>query len=160
MPTVVVRPMRADEGRLFLELQARSVRGLAADHYPPAVIDVWAHPQTDDSLRRFLENRDNEIRLIAALDGEPAGLGVLVVASSELRACYVAPEAARCGVGTAIVRAIERLAKEHGLERLELVSSMNAEAFYASLGYQSEGRTEHRLSRGQPMDAVKMAKQL
>lgn len=42
----------------------------------------------------FLKNPEREIRLMAALDGEVVGLGVLVVAKAELRACYVMPEAA------------------------------------------------------------------
>src|SRR5687768_2883281 len=108
MSTITVRPMRADEARLFLELHARSVRGLAAGHYPAAVVDAWVNPLTDDSVRRFQENSGHEIRLIAELDGEPAGLGALAVESAELPACYVVPEAARRGVGTAIVREIER----------------------------------------------------
>ena len=152
-----MRPLRADEGRLFLELHTRSVRGLAAAYYPPEVLDAWTVPITEDQLRNFTRNADQEVRIIAELEGEPAGLGALVVANSELRACYVVPEAAHKGVGTAIVREIERLALEHGLDHLHLLASLNAEPFYATLGYQSEGRTELTL-RGQPMTAVKMRK--
>lgn len=155
---ITVRLMRPDEGRLFLELHGRSVRGLAASHYPREVIDAWTIPPTDENVSGFLENPDGEIRLIAELDGEPVGLGVIVIASSELRACYVVPEAARRGVGTALVREIERIAEEHGLERLELLASVNAEPFYGALGYESAERTEHVLRTGQPMAAVKMGK--
>jgi putative acetyltransferase len=90
---VVVRPMLADEARAFLDIHARSVRGLAASHYPPAVIDAWVVPATDESVRRFLENPDGELRLLAELDGTLVGLGCLVVQKAELRACYVAPGA-------------------------------------------------------------------
>jgi putative acetyltransferase len=156
---IVVRPLRADEGRLFLELHTRSVRGLAAAYYPREVLDAWTVPITEDQLRNFARNVDQEVRLIAELDDQPAGLGALVVANLELRACYVVPEAARKGVGTAIVREIERLALDHHLDHLQLVASLNAEPFYAALGYQSEGRTEVTL-RGQPMTAVRMRKHL
>jgi putative acetyltransferase len=97
--------------------------------------------------------------LIAELAGQPAGLGALVIANSELRACYVVPEAARQGVGTALVTEIERLARSHGLDRLELLASLNAEPFYSALGYESIGHTVLTL-RGQPMDAVKMSRRL
>jgi putative acetyltransferase len=86
--------MRDDEARLFLEIHGRSIRGLAAEHYPADVIDAWTVPVTKETVR-LLENSDHEIRLIAELDGEAVALGVLVVANAELRACYVVPEAAR-----------------------------------------------------------------
>jgi putative acetyltransferase len=155
---IVVRPMRPDEARLFLGIHARSVRGIAAWHYPVEVLDAWTVPFTEDRIARFLENADDEIRLIAELDGHPAGIGALVVADGELRACYVAPFAVRRGVGTAIVREIERLATEHGLERLHLLASLNAEPFYAALDYVSDGLTQHTWSNGVSMAAVKMSK--
>lgn len=159
-PMITVRPLRSNEGRKFLDIHTRSIRGLAAGYYSPEVIEAWTVPMTEDNLRSFLENSDDEIRLLAELDGEAVGLGVLVPLSSELRACYVVPEAARKGVGTALVREIERIAKEKGLERLELLASVNAEPFYASLEYRPECRTEHVLRTGHPMAAVKMSKRL
>ena len=45
----------------------------------------------------------------------------------------------RFGVGTAIVREIERIARDHGLTHLNLESSVNAELFYATLGYEVIG---------------------
>jgi putative acetyltransferase len=156
---ITVRPLQPGEGRLFLELHGRSIRGLASAYYPPEVIEAWTVPLTDESLRRFEVNAEHEIRLIAELAGQPAGLGALVIANSELRACYVVPEAARQGVGTALVTEIERLARSHGLDRLELLASLNAEPFYSALGYESIGHTVLTL-RGQPMDAVKMSRRL
>ena len=157
---VIVRPMRPDEGRTFLDIHARSVRGLAAQHYPPEVIDGWAARVTDESIRGLMRNQDSEIRLLAELDGEPVGLGALVLSTSELRACYVAPKAARKGVGAALVAEIERIAREHGLASLELESSINAEPFYAALGYAVVERSEHVFRSGLPMAAVRMRKEL
>jgi putative acetyltransferase len=156
---ITVRQMRHDEARMFLELHSRSIRGLAAAHYSPAVIEAWTVPLTDDNLARFVENVEKEMRLIAEIDGEPVGLGALVVANCELRACYVVPEAARKGVGTALVHEIERIARENDVSELELLASLNAEPFYASLGYIAQERTE-LLMRGQPMAAVRMSKRL
>jgi putative acetyltransferase len=157
---VVVRPMRDDEGRLFLEIHGRSVRGLAAQHYPPDIIEAWAAPVTEASVRGFLKNGDREIRLIAELDGEPVGLGALVIQEAELRACYVVPGATRRGVGSALVREMERMAQERGLSHLELHASVNAEPFYAALGYVAVERKQHVLRSGLRMDALKMRKLL
>ena len=156
---LTVRELRHGEERLFLELHAQSVRGLAAAHYPPEVIDAWCVAPTEGNLASFLTNPDHELRLFAELDGKVAGLAALVLKDSELRACYVLPEAARKGVGTALVREMERRAAVNNLDRLELLSSINAEPFYKALGYESEGYTEH-VMRGHPMAAVKMSKRL
>jgi putative acetyltransferase len=157
---VAVRPMRPDEARTFLDIHTRAIRGIAARHYTPDVIEGWVVPVTDPNIAGFLRNADGEIRLIAELDGTPVGLGALVVNNSELRACYVVPEAARKGVGSALVHEIERLARDNHLPHLELYASINAEPFYASLGYQVLERCEHVLRTGCRMAAVRMSKAL
>jgi len=158
---VSVRRMRREEARRFLEIHHESVRGLAARDYPPSVIDAWAPlPVTDDALRRFLRNHDNEIRLVAERGGDAVGIGALVVANAELRACYVLPTVTRRGVGSAIVAEIERIAREHRLDHLQLESSVTAEPFYAALGYRVEGRGELRIAVGVSMRAIGMRKAL
>jgi putative acetyltransferase len=115
---------------------------------------------TDTAVAFFRVNHDSEIRLVAELDGELVGIGALVLAESELRACYVVPDAARRGVGSALVAEIERTARHHRLTHLELLSSLTAEPFYRALGYEVEGRVEHVLGSGGRMAAVKMRKTL
>lgn len=160
--SVFVRPLRDDEARTFLEIHGRSVRGLAAAHYAADVIAAWAGPApiSDETVRRFLRNPDHEIRLLAELNGQPVGLGAVVVDNTELRACYVVPEAARRGVGSALVQEMERIARDRGLTHLELHASVNAEPFYAALGYEAGERGDHILRSGLRMAAVKMRKVL
>lgn len=159
--TITVRPMRPEEARAFLEVHHAAVRGLATKDYPPAVVEAWAPlPVRDGAVRRFLANPDGEVRLVAEMDGAIVGAGALVMAKSERRACYVAPPAARRGVGTALVRAIEQHASEHGLTYLELESSVTAEPFYAALGYLVRERSEHALSNAQRMACVVMRKEV
>src|SRR4029077_7303525 len=94
--SVSIRAMRSEDARRFLEIQRQSARGMAAGDYPSTVIEAWAPlPITHEAVARFLSNADHEIRLIAELDGQPAGIGALVLGNSELRACYVVPGAAR-----------------------------------------------------------------
>jgi len=153
--------MRFGEARRFLEIHHEAVRGLASGDYAASVIEAWAPlPITDVYIERFLNNRDDEIRLIAERDGEPVGIGALVASTAELRACYVLPRAARSGVGRAIVAEIERLARERALTHLQLESSITAEPFYAALGYRVEHRGELALAPGLRMAAIRMRKPL
>jgi putative acetyltransferase len=159
---VNVRPMRPEDARAFLEVHHASVRGLAAADYPPAVIEAWAPmPVSDASIANVAANPDNEVRIVAEAGGTVLGLGVLIPEKRELRACYVSPAAARRGVGTALVRELERIARAHGVAALRLNSSLSAEPFYRALGYTVHGRGEHRLrGTGPPMACVKMEKRL
>jgi putative acetyltransferase len=156
--SVIVREMRSADAPRFLEIHHAAIRGIAAKDYPPSVVEAWARPITEEVIERFLENRDHEIRLMAELNGQPVGIGAIVISNSELRACYVSPSAARRGVGSAIVAELERIAREHHLAHLQLESSTTAEPFYAALGYRVEGRREFFLAPGVSMAAVQMRK--
>jgi putative acetyltransferase len=158
--SVVVRPLRSDEGHTYLEILNGAIRGLAASHYPPEAIDGWTVPVTAETLRDLMLNTDHEIRLVAELDGRVVGIGAVILERSELRACYVAPHAARRGCGSALVQEIERIAREHGLTHLELAASLNAERFYAIHGYAVRERSEVTLRNGHRLAAVWMAKSL
>ncbi len=107
----------------------------------------------------MLSNPDNEYRLIAEIDGRVVGIGALVPEIAELRACYVAPDASRKGIGTLLVQKIEQVAREHGLKTLDLDATVTAEPFYAAHGYSVRERGELIL-RGQRMACVKMHKVL
>ena len=117
-------------------------------------------PATDENLRRLTQNADREIRFVAELDGESVGIGALVLEESELRAVYVAPEAARQGCGSALVHEIERTARNSQVARLTLHASLNAEQFYADLGYDVLERTEVVLPNDHRMAVVRMGKDL
>jgi hypothetical protein len=87
--SATVREMRPEDARRFLEIHHAAVRGIAAKDYPATVVEAWARPITDQVIERFLANRDRELRLVAEIDGQPVGIGAIVVSNSELRACYV-----------------------------------------------------------------------
>ena len=157
---VTVRLLRDDEVRLYLEIHERAIRGLAGTHYSQDDIEGWVVPATEENLRVVARNPDGEIRLLAELDGKATGIGALVLAESELRAVYVLPDSARQGCGSALVREIERIARNNGLDRLTLHASLNAERFYADLGYDVLERTEVALPNDHRIAVVRMAKDL
>ena len=153
--------MRDDDAPAFLQVHHAAVRGIAAKHYPPEVVEDWAPmPITDQSIARCLANPDGELRLVAEIDGRIVGIGALVLATSELRACYVAPHAARSGVGSALVQALEAIARDNGLAHLQMDSSVTAEPFYLAHGYTVRGHGEHALGSGRRMACVRMEKAL
>jgi putative acetyltransferase len=158
---IVIREMRTEDARAFLETHHAAVRGVAANDYPPEVIDAWAPGQiTDEAVAFVRANPEGELRLVAETGGRIVGVAALVATNAELRACYVAPEANRSGVGSALVRKLEQIAREWGLAFLQCDSSVTAAPFYESLGYETRERGEHVLANGQRMACVKMRKAL
>jgi putative acetyltransferase len=158
---IQVRPVRHEDACSFIEVRNAAVRGIAGKDYPSAVIDAWARsPITTAAIENFLANPDKETRLVAEYNSVIAGIGSLVIEKNELRACYVLPSAARNGVGSAIIREIERIASENGVSFLQMDSSLTAESFYKALGYEVLEYGEHVLSTGPRMACVRMRKLL
>jgi putative acetyltransferase len=158
--SILVRRLRPGEERLYLEIVNGAISGVEDGYYSPEALAAWHVPITADSLAYLADNPDGEVRLVAELNGEPVGIGALIVAQSELGACYVLPAAARRGVGSALVGEIERLALARGLAALSVSASLNAEPFYAALDYDVGERREIVLRNGHRMMSVRMHKAL
>ena len=109
MSKVIIRPAEDSDALIFLEVLNCSIREVACADYSPEVIDSRAIPVGPKSISRYVENTEIELRIIAEIDGEAVGIGATVISNSELRACYVAPEGLRRGVGTTIVHELERI---------------------------------------------------
>lgn len=98
--------------------------------------------------------------LLADLDGRPVGTVRLAVEPTgpyaglgHLGRLAVLPDARGQGVGTALVAALERLARERGLPQVVLTAQVDAVGLYERLGYVAEGPVfddagiPHRLMR-------------
>lgn len=157
---ITIRPLGPQDAEKFLQLHHAAVHESASSAYAPDILEAWSGPVTAERIAKYKNNAEDEIRL-GAFDGATmAGLGCLAPHAGELRACYVHPDYGRMGVGRRIVDALEQVASGMGLGSLTLDSSINAEKFYASLGYETVLRTSHQLSDGTFMPAIKMQKML
>jgi putative acetyltransferase len=153
--------MRPGDARAWLDVHRAAVRGLAAGDYPDEAIRAWAPlPVTDAEVERLRGAATDERRLVAVRGGRVVGIAAWRPATSEVTACYVAPEEARSGVGSALLDAIEAGARRAGLSALEADSSLNAEPFYRRRGYAVLERGTRRLEAGPAMAAVRMRKAL
>jgi putative acetyltransferase len=156
---LLIREIRPEDARAFLEVHHAAVRGLASKDYSSEVIEAWAPmPISPQHVEGVQSNLEGEYRLVAEIDGRLVGISCIVAQKNELRACYVTPSASRRGIGSALLREIERAAREQGMTYLEAESSLTAERFYSSNGYLIRERGEHVLWNGQRMASIKMRK--
>jgi putative acetyltransferase len=113
-----------------------------ADTYSETQVQAWR--PTDEALPAFKQAMvsDQFVVLLAETADGPAGYGVLNVDEARIDAVFVDPEHAGEGLGSSLVGQLETRGQMMGLSELTVVSSLNAQPFYESLGYEVfESRT-------------------
>ncbi len=161
---ISIRAAQVEDASAFVHLHFQAVHAMGAASYEKSILDSWSNSKFDERIaaleKNIDENPDGAFKLLGEINGVIVGLGEVVPKANELRAVYVAPSAARLGVGSAILAKLEDVARANGSTELWLDSSLNAEPFYLAHGYQSEGRAFHELRSGEKMDCIKMRKRL
>jgi GNAT superfamily N-acetyltransferase len=130
--SVTIRPARLDDAAAISAVNCASIRGICSAVYTPYEIDVWTALLTPD---KYLEPLRTQIMFVAEREGVIVGYSQLDPARELVLAVYVTPDAARAGVGSALLEKLEWAARERGLKRLVLDATLNAETFYTRSGY-------------------------
>lgn len=155
---IAVRRAVPDDGATIASIHEAAVSGeRGRGDYSDEQVSAWADAQTAAGLRERIGPR---LFLIAEDPVGPVGYAQLDVRSAMLRSVYVAPRGQRRGVGALLGRAVLEAAREAGLDRLGLDSSLNAVPFYEALGFEALGKVEHRLRSGALMTCVHMVQTL
>jgi putative acetyltransferase len=162
---ITARPARKGESAAILAIHRRAIHEIACADYSEDILQAWGPPIPEPDLpgtgAAFDAKIDRgEIVLVADLNGSIAGFGEIVPARNELLAIYVSPDFKRRGVGTAILRELERIARERAMPHLQMDASLTAEPFYSKNGYRVIERGFHVLRNGVKMACVKMKKEL
>ena len=112
-----------------------TLRRVNAKDYPAKEIDRLIELFSTARVLEFLEKR---FTLVALDDGMVIGTGALQ--ESEIKSVFVTSEMHRKGVGTALVKKLESIARGRNKRTLTVSSSLTAVSFYSSLGYREEAR--------------------
>jgi len=134
-----------------------SILELCAAHYSAAQLSLWTDALRPHKYAALLVGREF---LVAEDDGQMLGFGVVDLSESLINATYVSPKAVRRGVGRRLVVAMEDLARQGGVSRLQLSSTLNAVHFYERLGYVQREASVNRLPTGTELPCVVMTKDL
>ncbi|MFM7506366.1 MAG: GNAT family N-acetyltransferase [Rubrivivax sp.] len=161
-PSPFVRPAVAADAEAIVAVHHAAVHRSACGAYAQEVLDIWSAPPgaaRHERMRQVIADGDELVRVVQE-GGDVVAFGSIVPRTQELRAVYVHPAAGRRGIGALLLAALETLAREHGLARLQMDASINAEAFYRRAGYGVVERGAHPLRDGLSMDCVRMLKAL
>jgi GNAT superfamily N-acetyltransferase len=80
--------------------------------------------------------------------------------AARIRAFFIHPNAARQGIGRAILDACEHAAREAGFRSLQLVATLPGQKLYRACGFVAEKSITHTTPDGVVLEFVRMAKRL
>lgn len=125
-------------------LYQRSVLELGSRDYDAAQVAVWAKLAPSPERLQALST-DGRIRLVAAdaLD-RPLAFADLE-RNGHIDLFYCAPEAAGKGIGAALYLALEKKARQDGIERLYAEASERAKFFFLKQGFAVIGRRDFKV---------------
>jgi len=154
-----VRVARADESDAagICRAHKSSVAVLCASHYTPKEIEAWIGTRKPDD---YLPALRTNLVLVAVARGRIAGFTEMQRSDGLLRALYVHPGHARCGIGTNMLNCLEKEAAKEGWTELRLNATLNSVAFYLNRGYQFEKKGTNITRTGVSIPCVHMLKRL
>ena len=155
---MTIRVATAADAEGLWQAHVASIRGLCAGWYPDAEIAAWTGLLAAENYRIGVQ--DHVMLVAEGPDGAVVGFGELDLERAEVRAVYVLPAVAQTGTGSVLLARLEQIARDHGLVRLTLCASLNAEAFYRRRGWSPGAREKHRLTAALAVDCVRMDKAL
>ena len=155
--TARVRPADGADADEIWRVHGDSIRTLCRERYGPRQIAAWIAFRPPEAYRSALASR-----LLFVAEGEEGivGFGQFDPARGEVEACYVAPAAVGRGVGSELLARMEGEARAAGHAVVRLNATLNAETFYARLGYRRLGAAVHLVGGGIELDCVRMEKTL
>lgn len=174
-----VRVATADDVPHLTELIARSGRILSAGYYTEtetesAIRFIFGVDSTLVAEGTYFVAEDSGTMLgcggwsrhqtLYGGDQRPVGAPELLLDpsrdSARIRAFFVAPEAARRGVGKSLLDECIRAAGAAGFRSLELVSTLPGVPFYAAMGFEAVGEIIDTLPDGVAVRFVRMRRAL
>jgi putative acetyltransferase len=140
-----------------------SIRSIGPAFYPSDVVEAWSSGLTPDIYVKAMEGGEAFFVATGYIQGEPAVLGFSthrVDDAQDGTSVYVRGEAARRGIGTALLRLAEAHALAHGATSIHIQASLAGVKFYKANGFDELGRGEALLISGRSMPCVFMRKLL
>ncbi|QSX40103.1 GNAT family N-acetyltransferase [Shewanella cyperi] len=158
----------AEDTQAIWNLRVASILAGCPGHYPDDLLASWTEGQPSAGFSEVVAGHF----YIACRDERSQGSQVvgsvmldcdnpeLLPGEGQLEAVFVAPSEMGRGTGRALVTFAEALARNKGLKRLRLESTLNAIDFYRRCGFGEERMASYQSPRGISLDCCIMYKNL
>ena len=111
----------------------RSIREVCGKDYPRDAIELWCAHRSADKILAWIADSDGYF--LVAVESDRIIGAALRQNPDRIKLCYALPEYLGRGLGRSLMEALERQARERGVERLVLSSTVTAKGFYVRRGY-------------------------
>jgi putative acetyltransferase len=137
MSALSFRPYLPRDAETLASLFAESVLTLGEDYYSEGQLAAWASRVED--MEAFSASLAGMTTILAETEGETVGFASLKD-DKHIEMLYVLPDAARQGIGRALVNVMELLAGKRGTDALSVDASEVAVPLFEKLGYEAQKR--------------------
>lgn len=143
MDEIIIRKATSEDAEAACSVLVRSIKGICAPYYEndEEILAQWLENKTPANVRRWIEF--DRSYCVVAVNGSGLVVGFAAISGSEIMLNYVLPGVLHQGVGKRMLQALEAHAVASGIERVEVVSTIPAKAFYERNGYVSNGVPRH-----------------
>ena len=133
----MLRPMLPADVPVLAAIFQASIEDLTGEDYDENQRFAWSQAADDEA--GFGEKLAAWLTLVATVRGAPVGF-VALEGRDKIRMLYVYPRAARRGIASLLLNAIERLAAGRGSRQLDVDASDTARPFFEARGFISQSR--------------------
>ena len=127
---VTIRLAMIEDATAISSLILRTLQEINIKDYGPALITEQSQNWTVEGVITKMHNRVTHV----AIEGNVI-VGTAGFDGRQARMVFVRADRHKLGIGTLLMRTVEALAIERGLEQLSLQSSITAQGFYQRHGY-------------------------
>ena len=132
-----LRPMLPADVPVLAAIFQASIEELADEDYDEAQCSAWASAADDEQA--FGARLAASLTLVATIANAPVGF-IALEGKDTIAMLYVYPAAARQGVGSLLLNAIEKLAGGRGAKKLTTDASDAAKPFFDARGFEAQQR--------------------
>jgi putative acetyltransferase len=138
--TMRIREATSTDRPELLRVHKAAIRGVEPGSYSEYQLDAWEAAQ-DDPSQYPVDDSTQYLAVAETEDGTVVGFVGIDVADGVLETLYVDPAVGGQGVGSALLRHGEALAREQGCNQLVMAASKNAVSFYEQFDYERQSET-------------------
>jgi GNAT superfamily N-acetyltransferase len=133
-----IRPALDDDAAAISAVILRALRETNPKDYTDEIIGRVERSFSPGAVRKLIGKRTVFVAIIGS-----RLVGTASLDGSVVRTVFVAPDVQAQGVGKLLMAQIERTARERNIPALTVPSSVTAETFYASLGFNAVRDSYH-----------------
>lgn len=151
-----IRRATQGDAQTAFDIRRQAIRHQCIGAYTEQQMLAWTVGAAKDGYDTLMEKHF----YLGCIQGRPVATGMLDLENSEIGAIFVLPDFMGQGLGLKILNYVECLARDLGLEEVNLDATLNAAEFYRRCGYVGNESAVYHSPSGLELACVPMVKAL